>query len=204
MILETIAGSAMGIFGTFLTTYSNYKMELLKMEAKKNEQAYNLARIKAESDASIAEVQANIKIAETITQGAVDVEEAKAFAASQASQKQSLPSEWLDILFNMKGRARFITYPLGLTLLLLFGISDWIQNTMRSALTIYSLAIASWATYKTYGMIYNHVDRLAPILNALEIWQDTVSLLLMLAVTLVTWWFGDRRMAKHLMHMKGK
>lgn len=194
MILETIASAFVGLLGTSLTTYSNYKMEKLRYDNK-------IAELKLQSQLMIAEVEANIKVAQATSDMLVEKEEAVAFVESQKSNKQALPSNWIDVLLNQKGVANIFTLPIGVVLLFLLGIGDVIQHVMRSLLTVYSLAIASWVTYQSWSILDKH-GYFDP-LSMTDSWKSACEVVMLLAVTMVTWWFGDRRVATHLMHMKG-
>lgn len=192
MIIETALSALVGLLGTGLTTYSNYKMQKLEIDNK-------IRLMEAESKNMIAEAEASIKVAQTTADMKVEVEEANAFRASMLSQQKALPSEWLQALMNQKGWWRFLTFPIGVLLLLLMGIGDVINHLMRPTLTLYSVGIASWVTYQCW-------DLLPPAENLTQAWaqwEEAASVVMLLAVTMVTWWFGDRRVAKHLMHMKG-
>lgn len=192
MILETALSALVGLLGTSLTTYSNYKMKQLEVDNK-------IRLLEAESKNMIAEAEASIKVAQTNADMQIELSEANAFNTSLASHKQSLPSEWLTTLMNQKGWWRLLTYPIGVLLLLLMGVGDVINHLMRPALTLYSLGIASWVTYQCWDMLPPDTG----IEAAWAQWEDAASVVMLLAVTMVTWWFGDRRVAKHLMHMKG-
>lgn len=191
MILETALSALVGLLGTSLTTYSNYKMKQLEIDNK-------IRLLEAESKNMIAEAEANIKVAQTTADMQIELSEAKAFNTSLATQKQSLPSEWLTTLMNQKGWWRLLTYPTGVLLLLLMGVGDVVNHLMRPALTLYSLGIASWVTYQCWDMLPVGVVAEASWAQ----WEDTASVVMLLAVTMVTWWFGDRRVANHLKHMK--
>lgn len=192
MILETALSALVGLLGTGLTTYSNYKMKQLEIDSK-------IRLLEAESKNMIAEAEASIKVAQTNAELQIELSEANAFNTSLSSNKQSLPSEWLSTLMNQQGWWKLLTYPIGVLLLLLMGVGDVVNHLMRPALTLYSLGIASWVTYQCWDML--------PPDSSFEgiwaQWEDAASVVMLLAVTMVTWWFGDRRVAKHLMHMKG-
>lgn len=193
MILETAISALIGLLGTSLTTYSNYKMAQLETDNK-------IRLLEAESKNMVAEAEASIKVAQVAANAQVEVSEANAFANSMQATRASLPSEWLSTLMNQKGWARFLTYPIAVLLLLLMGLGDVINHLMRPALTLYSLAIASWVTYQCWDLLPTDANISAAWTN----WEDACNVIMLLAVTMITWWFGDRRVAKHLMHIKGK
>lgn len=191
MILETAISALVGLLGTSLTTYSNYKMKKLEVDNQ-------IRLLEAESKLMIAEAEASIKVAQTNAALEAELAEAIAFNTSvKQGLGKSLPSEWLQILMNQKGWWRILTYPIGVLLLLLMGLGDVINHLMRPTLTLYSLGIASWVTYQCWDMLPNGSGTVAH-------WEEAATIVMMLAVTMVTWWFGDRRVAKHLMHMKDK
>lgn len=193
MVIETIASALVGLLGTGLTTYSNYKLKKLEFDHK-------IALMKAESEAMVVEAKANIQIAKANAQAAVDVEEARAFTASVQASKSLLPSDWLNSLMNQKGWARFLCRPLAVLLLLLMGMIDVLNHSMRPVLTLYSLGIASWVTWKCYNLLPGAV---AADLSMAQ-WAEAANIIMLLSVTMVTWWFGDRRVAKHLLHLEKK
>jgi len=193
VVIETVASALVGLLGTGLTTYSNYKLKKLEFDHK-------IALMKAESEAMVIEAKANIQIAKANAQAAVDVEEARAFTASVQANKSLLPSDWLNSLMNQKGWARFLCKPLAVLLLLLMGVIDVLNHSMRPVLTLYSLGIASWVTWKCYNLLPETVS--ADI--SMAQWAEAANIVMLLSVTMVTWWFGDRRVAKHLMHIEKK
>lgn len=193
MILETLASALLGLLGTSLTTYSNYKMEKLKAENERK-------KMELETKMMISEAEANIRLAETVAAGKVDEIEAQAWANSQsAGQQKALPAEWVNVLLNRDGWERFFTIPVALILLFLLGIGDAIQHLMRSFLTLYSLGIATWVTWKSYDII---MACGVPFPNPGEAWTTACETAYLLAVMMTTWWFGDRRVVKNLSHMK--
>lgn len=191
MILETIAGALTGLLGTAITTYSNYKMHQL-------EAANKIRLMEAESAQMRAEAEASIKVAQASSTIKIEELEANAFTASTSAQSKALPSEWLAHLMGQKGWARLLTYPIAVLLLLLMGLGDVVNHLMRPALTLYTLGIASWVTYQCWGLL----PPAETLVDAWQGWKDACDMVMLLAVTMVTWWFGDRRVAKHLMHMK--
>jgi hypothetical protein len=64
-----------------------------------------------------------------------------------------------------------------------------------------------WCNYMGYldGMA-NYATHMVLALTALQataIFNDVTSIVTYLTVSCVTWWFGDRRMAKSIMQLKG-
>lgn len=202
MILESLIGTLAGFIGTGITTYSNYKMRKLDIEDSKARRAHELEMVKAESEARLAEVKANIEVAQVQTEGAVLLEEARAFTESQKQGNEGVfEGKWITTFMNRKDGWRWLTVPLALLLCVLFGISDLIKSLMRSGLTLYALALASWATWRAWDVLQGiGINILDPVLG-IRLWEQATEIIYVLAVTLVTWWFGDKRVAKHLMHI---
>lgn len=196
MVIESLIGTILGLAGTGVTTYSNYKMAELDIKSKEMQFSHDLNMLVQGAKADAIKAQ-----------GEEALEEARAFTKSQEygnMPSQSLSSEWINKLFSQEGKLKYLTVPIGVILVVVLGIGDAIKDMMRSIITLYSMIIASWVTYKSWfvleasGMSALNAD------TAATIWSEASSLVLMLMVTIVTWWFGDRRMAKHLMHLKGK
>jgi hypothetical protein len=203
MILEAALSVIGGFVGNMLTTYSNYKMEQLKQEGRKQDRVHELAMVEAQTKAMIAEVEANIKVTQTTVQGQVDLEEAKAFTLSQQVVAQkNLSCEWIELLLKKTGGIKYLTIPVAMVLVIVMGVVDVLKSLMQPGLTLYSLAIASWVTYKAYEALHTLGIGAFSASDAAAMWNDAARMMLMLAITLVTWWFGDRRMSKHLMYLK--
>lgn len=203
MVIETIAGTILGFLGTALTTYSNYKMAKIQSEDSKHQRAHELDMVNAQSEAMIKEAEASIKVAQVTTKGQVDLTEANAFLESQKQgNKSSMPTGWIDKLYSQTGWVKYITIPVGTLLLFVFGIVEVVQTGMRSFLTLYSVAMATFVTYQSWQILEQRGVHALSIDQAYQMWTDATSQMILLAVTLITWWFGDRRMAKHLMHLK--
>lgn len=192
MVIETVVSALVGLLGTGLTTYSDYKLKQLETENK-------IKLLEAETKSMLAEAEANVKVAQVNAQASIELAEAQAFTTSIQSQKQMVQSDLILTLMQQKGWVRYLTYPVGLFLLTLMGLADVLGQLMRPILTIYSLAIASWVTYQCWKLL----PEISSYAEAWRSWQDACDIVMMLAVTMVTWWFGDRRVAKNLMHLKG-
>lgn len=205
MILETIIGTVAGFIGTGITTYSNYKMRKLEIEDQQAQRGHQLDMLRAESGARIAEVQAQIEVTARAAEGALLLEEAKTYTETQAQgNRDAFNSAWMGLLLRRDDALRWLTVPLGLALCVLLGLSDAVKSFMRSGLTLFATAIATWVTWRAWlvlegaglGAGLGAVDAA----QAVELWRSATDTVYFLAVTLISWWFGDRRVAKHLMH----
>ena len=201
MIIESIIGTVSGFIGTGITSFVNYRMKKLEIEDSKAKREHELNMVRAESEARIAEVQANIQVAQVQTEGAILLEEARAFTESQKLGNQKIfESKWVTTLMERADVWRFLTVPLGVLVCILFAFSDAIQSLMRPLLTLYSAAVATWVTWRAWEIIQNKGLSAFTLDQAMGQWNTAASVTFTLAVTLITWWFGDRRVATNLMH----
>lgn len=180
MLLETAVSTLIGLLGTGLTTYSDYKLKQQDVDSR-------IRLMDAKTRNASKEEQPTL-------------EEPQEDTASYPPYKPALPSMWLETLLHQKGWGRIVAYPAAVVLLLIMGLGDVLNHLMRPALTLYSFGIASWVTYKCWALLPPNVE----IAIIWKQWEEVTSVVMLLAVTLITWWFGDRRIVKHLMHMRSK
>lgn len=197
-MLDLIFGGLTGLIGTIWGGYNNRKLKELDMQSKSHEHQYNLAIIKAESDALIVEANANIKITSAITNGAIELAEIDAFSKSQEyGNLRSLPTTFAENLADVKGWSRVITVPMLAILTFLLGLADVIKGMARPAITVYLLAVATWLSVEAWQLleVTNATSAISSI-QAVAIVEQSISVLMYLATTAVTWWFGDRMTEK--------
>jgi len=194
MIIETILGVVTGIGGSLVTGIMNYKMQKLKNE-------YELAKIKAETDALVAEAEANIKITQAQVEGEIEIADAKAYMISQKEGNKAIFKEaYLVKLFETRGWFRVVTIPLATFLVALFGLIDVFRAFMRPGITAYLAGVTTWITWMAWQIMQRFNANLTAV-QATAIFQDVTRTVVYLTVSCVTWWFGDRRMAKFLMRL---
>lgn len=196
--LDLIFGGLTGLIGTIWSGYNQRKIQELEMKGKEESHKYSLEMIKAESEAMLAEANANIKITESQVMGTVELAEVQAFGQSQLhGNTKSLPSAFAEKLANVNGWAKIITIPLLSILCFLLGLADFIKGLARPAITAYLLAISTWLSYKAWQLLEatNSANALSPS-QAIDIVEQSISVLLYLSTTAVTWWFGDRMTEK--------
>jgi len=186
MIAEGIAGVITGLVGTIATSWLN-----LKSQKEKNK--HELSMVEVQTKAMIAEANANIRITEAEVAGEVERLEAQAYSESiEQGNKQALDNKTLERLFNSPW-----TMPFGVILAVLLGFVDFLKHLMRPALTGYLVVVASWLTFEATKIMQAKQDLLSASM-ATEIFTDMVNVIFYLTVSVVTWWFGDRRVAKFL------
>jgi hypothetical protein len=199
MILESLFGSLVGIVGSGVTAFANYKTSQLQAQEREAERRFELAKIEAETKALIAESEANIKVAQVSYAGQVDVEEAHAFTESLKDAGRTYLSE--GVILSMYERGPVMS-ALAAFLTFLLGLCDVLKGLMRPCLTIYVMLIASWVTYESYEIFSAFEIARFDAQEAWVSWKSTVDFILLLASTLISWWFGDRRLTKFMMQQK--
>ena len=195
MLLETILGGVTGLLGNALTAWNNYKTQKLKNEHDQRMYDFKIKEIAAQTDAAI-------KITEAKVAGAVELADSDAYTESQKQGNKALFGDsWIQKLLDMEGWLKYITVPIATFLATLLGIVDVLKGLMRPGLTIYLTGITTWLTWKAYGIMMM-AGATIPAAQAFELYKEVTSIVIYLTVSCITWWFGDRRMAKFLMRMK--
>ena len=203
MILETILGGLTGLIGNVVGGWFKLKQARLESEIRIADRAHEISMVKAETQAMIMEAKANIKITQAQVEGAIDLKDAEAFMQSQREGNKALfDNKWIDALMNTTGWWRIITLPLASLVAFLFGLTDFIRGMLRPALTVYLCGVTTWVTWMAWNIMQTNGLSLSS-LQAVTIFNDTTSIVTYLTVSCVTWWFGDRRMSKSIMQMKG-
>uniref|UniRef100_A0A6M3J1Q6 Uncharacterized protein n=1 Tax=viral metagenome TaxID=1070528 RepID=A0A6M3J1Q6_9ZZZZ len=198
MIVETILGVVTGIGGSLVTGIMNYKTQKLKNE-------HDLAIIRAETDAMVAEANANIQITQAQVEGEIEIADSKAYAISQhEGNKDALKEAYVVRLFETQGWFRFFTVPAAALLVVLLGLVDIFRKMMRPGITAYLAGVTTWITYKAWIVLETTKSGANALTatQAMAIFTNVTNTVVYLTVSCVTWWFGDRRMAKFLMKMK--
>lgn len=186
MIAEGIAGVITGLVGTIATSFLN-----LRTQKEKNKHELNM--VEAQTKAMIAEAQANIRITEQEVAGEMERMDAEIYKETiKAGNQQALDSKLLEKLFSSKW-----TTPIGVLLAFLLGFVDFLKHLMRPGLTAYLVLVSSWLTWEATKIIQLKQDLLSASM-ALDIFNDMVNVIFYLTVSVVTWWFGDRRVAKFI------
>lgn len=194
MLFEGLIGSLVGLAGSAFTSWNNRKMEEMKIQDNANKRAHELALIKAQTDATIAEVEANLKITIAKTAAEVDLAETAAYTESvKQNEKSYISSEWITHL--MEGNV--VERGIASTIIFLLAICEVAKDIMRPALSAYSVGVATWVTFKAY-IIANTMDEPFTNEQVFNIINSANELAFFLATCSFTWWFADRSMNKFL------
>lgn len=188
-------GTIFGGIGNLINQWFQKKQIEMKYKHEKDMARIQIDMLNAKTDASI-------KIAEAKVQGMIDVEEAKAYTYSQkVGNEKDFSDKWMESLLSQEGWLRYISVPAAFTLMCLFAIVDFLKALMRPGLTLYFTVLSSLLTFKSYQIIQSGGFQAISQEQAVLYFTIAVDTCIMLTTTCVTWWFGDRRMAKFLARM---
>jgi hypothetical protein len=203
MLIEGLLGTVTGIIGNAVGAWFKFKDRKLELEGMKLTHEHEVNMVRIQTQAMIAEAKANIKITQAQVEGAIEIEDSRAFMEAQKLGNKSLFSyQWIDGLMQIQGWWRIITFPVASLIAFLFGFIDFLRGLIRPALTIYLCGVTTWVTYMAWEIMQRSEITLSAI-QAVDIFNDTISIVTYLTVTAVTFWFGDRQMSKNIMKLKG-
>lgn len=186
MILEGAVGILTGLIGNAFTAFFNLKTQKLKNE-------HEQTMVKLETEAMIAETQANIKVTEAKVQGELlTLEEANYGKNLELGNKSLVSSEMINKLFDSPWTAW-----LGSFLVFMMGVTDVLRGIMRPGLTLYLVGLTSWLTWYASDLLSGK-EGLMDVLQAQAIFSEVVRIVIYLTVSAVTWWFADRQLAKRM------
>lgn len=194
---DVILGGLTGLIGNIVTGIVNYKT----MKAKN---AHEAKMIALQTAAQKAENRMKIELAQAQIAGEVELADAAAYTKGLEQQdKKSFSEQWIEYLFGVEGWFRYIAIPVGLFLATLFGGLDFLRGLMRPVLTLYLTGISTVLTWQAYEVLEKAGSAMS-VTQAIDLYGQTTQIIIYLTVTCVTWWFGDRRMAKFLTQIENK
>jgi hypothetical protein len=190
--LDVILGGITGLIGNAFTTWFKYKNA--KMEYEHDEKMVTL-----QTQAALEEAKANIEITKSKVEGDVELADSAAYTESQKTGQTALFGQgWVDSMLNSTGKISYFLKPMGTILATIFALVDVLRALMRPTLTIYLVGLSTYITYLAWEIIQKAGMEAITGTQALDIFQTVTSTIIFLAVSSVTWWFGDRTMAKYL------
>lgn len=191
-----ILGGITGLIGSITTSITNYKIQKMKNE-------HEIAMVQANTKAMIAETEANIKITQVETEAAVELADSQAYLKSiELGNQNTFDQKWIDRLFTVEGWVRYISIPVGVLVAFLFGLVDFLKAFTRPGITWLFTAATLFLAYTAYNVLGTAGMSAMDTTSALAILTHIMDIVLYLTVSCVTWWFGDRRVAKYLMRLK--
>jgi hypothetical protein len=192
--LDIILGGVTGLIGNAFTTFFKYKNAKMEYAHKEN-------MVELETQAMIREAEAQIKVTQARIEGEVELADAAAFdTAQKAGNKQLFSEKWVDMIMANRDR-KWTGWFFGLMGTMIaagFAFTDWLNGMMRPALTAYLIGGATYITYLAWEIMQAAGLGMMSTVQAVGIFQQVTSTMIYLAVSAVTWWFGDRTMSKYL------
>lgn len=197
--LDVILGGVTGLIGNIVSGVMNYKTQKLKNE-------HEQAMVALETQAMREEAKMKIEITKAEIEGAVELADAQTFAAGQEfGNVDHFSDKWIEKLFTVEGPiGKFFAIPCAILIAISFGFVDWLRGFMRPAITMYLTGMTTVITWMAWEILQKHGMQAMTVTEAISIFDQVISIVIYLTVTCVTWWFGDRRMAKFLTNMKTK
>jgi uncharacterized membrane protein len=191
--LDILLGGLTGLIGNAFTTWFKYKNA--KMEYEHDEKMVEL-----KTKALIQQAEMKIQITKAQIEGAIEIADSESYKKSQEVGSQKLFHEkWIDMI--MEGGERKYTgwffRLMGTIIALFFALTDWLNGMMRPAMTLYLIGTSTYITYLAWQIMQKFGVSLSAN-QAVAIFQQVTSTMIYLAVSAVTWWFGDRTMSKYL------
>lgn len=195
---ETILGGISGLVGSALSSIMNYKTQKLKNEHDQAMAKIELDKMDKEKEIMLAEAEANLKITETQTEAQMELADADIYLETIKSSQQEFLTDKIHYKLFDQG---FFGKLIGIILAFLLGIVDLIKRLIRPGLTLYLVGLTTWITLIARDIIIKTNGANLNAAQAKEIFDNVTTIVIYLTVTCVTWWFGDRRMAKFLMRL---
>jgi len=200
---DVILGGITGLVGSVVTSITNYKLQKLKNEFEKAKWGFQKDMVALETEAMKAEFEMQLKKIETETEAAVELADTEAYIKSiDKGNKDLFSDRWIAKLFGQTGWVRYISVPVGVIVAFLFGIVDFLKALMRPGLTMYMTGVTTWITWMAWEIMQKANIEAMTAVQATALFQEVTTAVIYLTVSCVTWWFGDRRIAKFLMRLR--
>jgi len=205
MIGTIISFLGSGVFGSVLGVVGNWlnQRAIRKTEDMKNKHEIAMAHVQI--DIIKAQTDAAVKVTQAKVQGAVDLQDSKAYAATiEVANQRSFSDKWIDKMFSVTGWLRYVAVPLAFCIMGPLAAVDVVKGFMRPALTLSFTAGFGYLTYTAYFILKQKGFATLSPDQAVLYFTLALDTCIMLTTTCVTWWFGDRRAAKSIGRMTEK
>lgn len=194
-MLDVILGGITGLIGNAFTTWFKYKNAKMENEHKEN-------MLKLESQAMVQEAQMQIEVTKSRIEGEIELADTAAFDTSQQlGQEKLFHEKWIDMIMDARKSSKWFGWFYGLVgtfIAAAFALVDWLNTAMRPTLTIYLVGASTYITYLAWQIMQASGLQTMTATQAVGIFNQVTSTMIFLAVSAVTWWFGDRTVSKYL------
>lgn len=215
IIATLLSGGVTGLIGTIWSSYNKRKERELDLKDRQANREHELKMVSATTKATLAKIEAGIQQTKTETEGKISLAETEVFKESiKQADKPMITDAYVQRLFDMDGWIKYLTVPIAVLLCVLFTIVDFIKGVIRPAITMYSLGIATWVTYKSWLLLEQLANTGTAAVNTVAVGAASIApsfitadmattivinacnIIFYLTVTTVTWWYGDRSAGK--------
>ena len=201
------SGGTVGLLGWFVNNW-------FKGKEKANERAHELAKERLEqegeskaTDNAIREIEANIKVEQTITEREIAVAEVKRDGIEAVEQskviaevnKDSITERMVLMLLNPTiPLIAWVTVPVGVVLITLLGFTDVIRKLIRPAVTVVSLFFAGFVLVHAYDLYVSvgGLDKLDDGQLLKLVIVPLIDLVVFICSSATTFWFSSRTSAR--------
>jgi len=184
-ITNVLSGGVLGVFTSIFSTWFKYKEQ---QESNK----FKLDMLKAQSDASIKEIEANLQVQQVITEGVIEANE----SVGRSSLIQNLTGKYMsdDIVKLMLNDGSWVGVVFKPLIYLHILFMDAVRGLIRPILTVGIV----W--YVTYIINISLDTYLADDFGAenlmIMVIKPTIQLILFSASTVISFWFADKSMSR--------
>ncbi len=190
MLVESILGVLSGLLGPAVTAIANFKMQKLKNE-------YDVAMAKENRETIKLEAEMQIRVTESKIAGEVELAE---IAALKESYKEASTTLFDRSYMEILSRSKWFGW-VNHIIAIMFSIVDFLKQLARPIITYYLLAASTYLTILCYRFTEAMGGSGLKISVAEKVFEDSANILFYLTVTVVTWWFADRRLSKFIMRL---
>ena len=190
-----VFGSIIGVFGNWLNQRAIRKTEELK-------NAHEIAMSEVQIKMFAARTDASIKINKAQIEGAIDLQDSKAYATTLVvANQKNFSDKWIDKMFAVEGWLRYPAIFMAFCIMGPLALIDVIKGFMRPTLTIAFSVGFGYLAYTSYYILKQKGFDALSADQAVLYFTLAIDTCIMLTTTCVTWWFGDRRAAKSINRM---
>jgi len=205
MIGTIISFLGSGVFGSIIGVFGNWLNQRAIRKTKELDNKHELNMAKVQIDILNAKTSAAIKVTQAKVQGAVDLEDSKAYGTTLVvANQKSFSDRWIDKLLDVQGWVRPFALFLAFFIMGPLALVDIIKGFMRPVLTLAFTGAFGYLTYISYSILKQKGFASLTPDQAILYFTLALDTCVMLTTTCVTWWFGDRRMAKSIGRMTEK
>jgi len=186
-----------GVLGAFTSLFSTW----FKIKEKREDNEFKLKMIEAQSKANIEEIKANIQVQQTITEGAVQIEELRADTEEskgrnlliQKTTGNFISDETLHLMLTDSSTIGKVFKPITYFTILTLEASRGIIRPLLTAGISYFCMYIFIDTMTMYGK-----GNISQDLLMNEVIKPIIQLIIFGASTMWGFWFADKSMARRL------